>query len=217
MTCLTIKRSWDAHATMNLWSYKKRSGLEWWYTWETLLRTYFSWIQSHPHAVILRHLQNMVNSFLCSSTNYFENWLLPNDLIIIRKHRDDEEDEWDIKRVLERQGDAHIKMEIQSNLKFQSLTSSPTRSTGSPWLQIDVQDAYEIAFGRSTHARKEDETKFPMTPVPGPTKIGFNQNCQIFLISRVQLIQELSTLKLMPRSHTTSNWIVLGLIGKVRR
>jgi hypothetical protein len=157
----------------------------------------------------------MINSFLCSFTNYFENWLLPNDLIIARKYRDDEEDERDIKRALERQGDTHIKIEIQSNLKFQSLTSSQTRSPGPPRLQIDVQDAYEIAFGRSTHARKEDETKFPMTPVPGPTKIRFNQNCQFFLISRVQLIQELSTLKLTPRSHTTSNWIVLGLIGKV--
>jgi hypothetical protein len=31
--------------------------------------------------------------------------LLPNDLIIVRNHGDDEEDEWDIKRALERQGD----------------------------------------------------------------------------------------------------------------
>jgi hypothetical protein len=36
---------------------------------------------------------NMVNSFLCSSTNYFKNRLLPNDLIIVRNHGDDEEDE----------------------------------------------------------------------------------------------------------------------------
>jgi hypothetical protein len=59
---------------------------------------------------------NTVNLFLCSSTNYFENRLLPNNLIIVRKYRDDEENEWDIKRVLERQGDVHIKEEIQSNL-----------------------------------------------------------------------------------------------------
>jgi hypothetical protein len=38
--------------------------------------------------------------------------LLPNDLIIVRNHGYDEENEWDIKRVLERQGDAHIKVEI---------------------------------------------------------------------------------------------------------
>jgi hypothetical protein len=72
------------------------------------MRTCLSWIQPHPHGAILRHLLNMVNLFLCSSTNYFENQLLPNDLIIVRNHGDDEEDERDIKRELERQGDAHL-------------------------------------------------------------------------------------------------------------
>jgi hypothetical protein len=38
--------------------------------------------------------------------------LLHNDLIIVRNHGDDDEDERDIKRVLERQGDAHIKVEV---------------------------------------------------------------------------------------------------------
>jgi hypothetical protein len=84
----------------------------------------------------------MVRSFLCSYTNYFENQLLPNDIIIVRNHGDDEEDKWGIKRAVERQGDVHIKVEIQSNLEFQSLTSSP----GPPCIQIDVQDAYEIGF-----------------------------------------------------------------------
>jgi hypothetical protein len=51
---------------------------------------------------ILWHLLNIVNSFLYSSTNYFENLLLPNDLIIVRNHGDDEDDEWDIKRALKR-------------------------------------------------------------------------------------------------------------------
>jgi riboflavin synthase len=59
-----------------------------------------------------------VNLFLCSSTNNLENQLLPNDLIIVRNHRDDEEDEQDIKRVLEKHGDAHIKVKIQSNSEF---------------------------------------------------------------------------------------------------
>jgi hypothetical protein len=40
--------------------------------------------------------------------------------------------------VLERQGDVDIKVEIQSNLEFQSLTLSPTQSIGSPQFQIDV-------------------------------------------------------------------------------
>jgi hypothetical protein len=83
-----------------------------------LMRTCLSWVQPHPHGAILRHLLNTVNLFLCSSTNYFENRLLLNDLIILMNHGDDEEDEWDIKRVLERQGDAHIKVEINSNSKF---------------------------------------------------------------------------------------------------
>jgi hypothetical protein len=44
--------------------------------------------------------------------------------------------------VLERQEDAHIKVEIQSHLEFQSVTSSPTRSIGPHRLHIDVQ--YQI-------------------------------------------------------------------------
>jgi hypothetical protein len=104
--------------------------------------------------------------------------LLPNDLIIVRNYGDDVEDEHDIKRALERQGDAHIKVEIQSNSEFQSLTLSPTRSPGSLQLQIDIHDSYEIGFGCSTYARKEYEIKFPMELVPGPTKFIFHQNCQ---------------------------------------
>jgi hypothetical protein len=38
-----------------------------------MMRICLSWIQPHSHGAILRHLLNMVNSFLCSSTNYFEN------------------------------------------------------------------------------------------------------------------------------------------------
>jgi hypothetical protein len=73
-----------------------------------MMRTCLSWKQPHPHGAIQRHLLNMVNSFLHSSTYYFENRLPPNDLIIVRNppndliivrnHGDDEEDEGDIKR-----------------------------------------------------------------------------------------------------------------------
>jgi hypothetical protein len=114
--------------------------------------------------------------------------LLPNDLIIVRNHEYDEEDEWDIKRALERQGDVHIKVEMQSNLEFQSLTSwnllgmpcsglcSPTQSTGPPRLQIDVQEAYEIEFGCCIYDWKADEINFPMALVLGLTKIRIEQN-----------------------------------------
>jgi hypothetical protein len=37
--------------------------------------------------------------------------LQTNDLVIIRNHGDDDEQEWDIKGVLERQEDAHIKVD----------------------------------------------------------------------------------------------------------
>jgi hypothetical protein len=77
--------------------------------------------------------------------------LLTNDLNIVRNHGDDEEDEWDFKRALKRKGDVHIKEKIQSNSEFESLTSSPTQSTGPPRLQIDIHDAYKIRFGRYTY------------------------------------------------------------------
>jgi hypothetical protein len=54
------------------------------------MRTSVTWIQPHPHGAILRHISNTVISFLCSSVNYLENRLLPNDLIIVRNHGDDE-------------------------------------------------------------------------------------------------------------------------------
>jgi glutaredoxin len=92
----------------------------------------------------------MVNSFLYSSTNYFDNHLLTNDLIIVRNHGDYKEDERDIKRALQRQGAAHINVEIKSNSELQSLTSNTTQSLGSPEIQIDVQNAYIIGFGRYT-------------------------------------------------------------------
>jgi hypothetical protein len=92
----------------------------------------------------------MVNSFLYSSTNYFDNQLLTNDLIIVRNHGDYKEDERDIKRALQRQGAAHINVEIKSNSELQSLTSNTTQSLGSPEIQIDVQNAYIIGFGRYT-------------------------------------------------------------------
>jgi hypothetical protein len=51
------------------------------------------------------------------------------------------------------------------NSKFQSLTSSPTWSPGSPQFQVDVEDAYEIRFGHFTYAQKEDEITFTVAPV----------------------------------------------------
>jgi hypothetical protein len=41
------------------------------------------------------------------------------------------EDMWDLKRVLKRQGDAHTKVEIQSNSKLHILILSQFRDPGS--------------------------------------------------------------------------------------
>jgi hypothetical protein len=119
-----------------------------------MIRTCLSWIQLHPYGAILRYLLNTANSFLCSSTNYFENQLLPNDLIIVWNHRDDENDKCNIKMVQERQGDAHNIVEIKSNAEFQSLTTSPTQGPRPLQLHIDVEDAYEFGFRCSTYAWK---------------------------------------------------------------
>jgi hypothetical protein len=62
------------------------------------------------------------------------------------------EDKRSIKKVLENQGDVHEKVANQSNSELLSL--SPTRGPGPPRIQIDVQIAYDLRFGRSTYALK---------------------------------------------------------------
>jgi hypothetical protein len=79
----------------------------------------------------------MVNLFLCSITIYIENRLLPNHLIIVRNHGD-EEDVRDTKDELESPRYVHNKVEIQTNSEFQSLISSLTWSLGPRCIQIDA-------------------------------------------------------------------------------
>jgi hypothetical protein len=86
------------------------------------------------------------------------------------------EDKWSIKKVLESQGDVHEKVANQSNSELPS--SSPTRSSGPPRIQIDVQIAYDLRFGRSTYSRKDKEISFPMALVSCTTKIGVVRNHQ---------------------------------------
>jgi hypothetical protein len=64
----------------------------------------------------------------------------------------------------------------QSNSELPS--SSPTRSLGLPHIQIDVQIAYDLCFGRSTYAWKAKEIKFQMALVSCPTRIGVVYNHQ---------------------------------------
>jgi hypothetical protein len=86
------------------------------------------------------------------------------------------EDKLSIKKVLESQGDMHEKVTNQSNSELPS--SSPTRSSGPPRIQIDVQIAYDLRFRRSTYAQKAKEIAFPMALVSCPTKIGVVRNHQ---------------------------------------
>jgi hypothetical protein len=79
------------------------------------------------------------------------------------------EDKRSIKKVLESQGDVHEKVTNQSNSELPS--SSPTQSPGPPHIQIDVQIAYDLRFGRSIYARKAKEIRFQMALVSYPTKI----------------------------------------------
>jgi hypothetical protein len=69
------------------------------------------------------------------------------------------EDKQSIKKVLESQGEVHEKVANQSNSELPS--SSPTQSSGPPRIQIDIQIAYDLNFGRSTYARKAREITFP--------------------------------------------------------
>jgi hypothetical protein len=86
------------------------------------------------------------------------------------------EDKRSIKKVLESQGDVHEKVVNQSNSELPS--SSPTQSSGPPRIQIDVQIAYDLHFGRSTYAPKAKEINFLMAPVSCPNKIGVVRNHQ---------------------------------------
>jgi hypothetical protein len=80
------------------------------------------------------------------------------------------EDKRSIKKVLESQGYVQEKVVNQSSSELPSL--SPTRSPGPPRIQIDVQIAYDLRFGRSTYARKAKEINFPLTLVSCLTNIG---------------------------------------------
>jgi hypothetical protein len=86
------------------------------------------------------------------------------------------EDKRSIKKVLESQGGMHEKLVNQSNSELPS--SSLTRSIGPPCIQINVQIAYDLHFGRSTYAWKAKVIAFPMTLVSCPTKIGVIRNHQ---------------------------------------
>jgi hypothetical protein len=86
------------------------------------------------------------------------------------------EDKRNIKKVVKSQGDVREKVVNQSNSELSS--SSSTRSPGAPRIQIYVQIAYDLHFGRSAYAQKAKKVSFPMAPVSCPYKIGIVRNHQ---------------------------------------
>jgi hypothetical protein len=121
-----------------------------------------------------QQLNHQVNSILCSSAYNIESRLLSNDLIVLRNQGEDRQIEY-------QEGAGEPRRRAweggnQSNLELPS--SSPTRSLGPHHIQIDVQIAYDLRFGRSTYARKDKEVIVPMTLVSCVTKIGVVRNHQ---------------------------------------
>jgi hypothetical protein len=123
-----------------------------------------------------QQLNHQVNSFLCSSAYNIESRLLPNDLIVLRNQGKDHERQTDHQEGVGEPRRHHEKVANQSNSELLSL--SPTRSLRPPRIQIDVQIAYDLCFGRSTYTRKAKEIPFPMAPVSYPTKIRVVRNYQ---------------------------------------
>ena len=92
------------------------------------------------------------------------------------------EDKRSIKKVLESQGDAHEKVANQSNSELPS--SSPTRSSGPPHIQIDVQIAYNLRFVRSTYVQNAKEITFQWHQSHVQLKSESSEIIKILQISR---------------------------------
>ena len=92
-----------------------------------------------------------VSSFQINLSFGFENKLLPNDLIIVRNHGDDEED------VGEEFGGVVDELEAQSKS-----SSSLLRSPGVARTKINAQAAYGVRFGCSLYGWKDNFKELPM-------------------------------------------------------
>jgi hypothetical protein len=92
------------------------------------------------------------------------------------------QDKRNIKKVLESQGDVHVKVANQCSSELPS--SSPTRHLGPLCIQIDVQIAYDLYFGCSTYAQKGKEVTFPVALVSCPKKSESSEIIKRVSISR---------------------------------
>jgi hypothetical protein len=129
-----------------------------------------------------QQLNHQVNSLLCSSTYNIESRLLSNNLIVLKNHREDYRGQTEHQKCARESRRRAREVANQSNSELSS--SSPTRSTGSSHIQINVQIAYDLRFGRFTYARKAKEITFPMKLVLCSTKIESSIIIKIVLIFR---------------------------------
>ncbi|TVU13325.1 hypothetical protein EJB05_40374, partial [Eragrostis curvula] len=116
----------------------------------------------------------LVSSFLMPSLYGFENILIPNELIIVSNHGDDEEAAGEVLGGVEGRQEVQIKFEAQSKS-----VSSPFRTPGPVGTKTGAQVAYEIGFGRYLYGWKAKKITFPMEPVSclnSPGVIGNHRN-----------------------------------------
>jgi hypothetical protein len=99
-----------------------------------------------------QQLNHQINSILCSSAYNIESRLLPNNLIVLRNQGEDHGGQTEHK---EGAGEPRRRAREGGELiQFGIASLSPTRSPGPPCIQIDVQIAYNLHFGRSRKQRR---------------------------------------------------------------
>ena len=104
-----------------------------------------------------------VSSFQINLSSGFENKLLPNDLIIVRNHGDDEEDVGEeFGGVVDQQGQPSG-VGGQAELEAQSKSSSSLlRIPGTARTKINAHAAYGVRFGCSLYGWKDNFKELPM-------------------------------------------------------
>ncbi|TVU13612.1 hypothetical protein EJB05_40328, partial [Eragrostis curvula] len=121
-----------------------------------------------------------VSSFLMSSIYGFENKMLPNELIIVRNHGDDEDVAGELLGGVEGRQEVQIKFEAQSKS-----VSSPFRTPTPVGTKTGAQVAYEIGFGCSLYGWKAKKITFPMDLVSCLNSAGVIGNHRNKLTSRI--------------------------------
>jgi hypothetical protein len=111
---------------------------------------------------IQRCILSMMSLFLYAFIDDSENWLLPNNVMMIRNYGGDKEG------LKERRGGAK-EQQRQAKLESQSKSSwNPIRIPGTVCTKIVAQITYQLRFGRSLYGWKDKRINFPMELVSYP-------------------------------------------------